>query len=155
MDLLDGRMINQKAKDGRFYTSDSESASKVDRNRGIEPEPVAIIGIGCRFPGGANSPETFWQLLVHGVDAITEMPPGRFDPNAFYDARPGTPGKIVTRQGGFLEHLDQFDPYFFGISPREATYMDPQQRLLLEVAWEAFEDAGVVQDKLTGRRYSS
>src|SRR5215510_2649099 len=113
-----------------------------------QPEPVAIIGIGCRFPGNVNDPEAFWQLLWKGTDAITEIPTDRFDVNAFYDPRPGTPGKIVTRQGGFLAHLDQFDPYFFGISPREATDMDPQQRLLLEVAWEAFEDAGVIPDRL-------
>ncbi|MGQ4806992.1 Mycocerosic acid synthase-like polyketide synthase [Candidatus Entotheonellaceae bacterium PAL068K] len=114
-------------------------------------EPIAIIGMGCRFPG-AESPEEFWQLLCHGVDAITEVPADRLDVDALYDPRPGTSGKIVARQGGFLQRLDQFDPAFFGISPREAAYMDPQQRLLLEVAWEAFEDAGVVPDRLAGRQ---
>lgn len=118
---------------------------------GREParEPIAIIGIGCRFPG-ARGHEAFWKLLRDGVDALTEIPPDRFDINAYHNPRPGTPGKIVTRQGGFLEEIDQFAPYFFGISPREATTMDPQQRLLLEVAWEALEDAGVVPGDLAG-----
>src|SRR5262249_22998672 len=115
-------------------------------------EPVAIIGIGCRFPGDANCPEDFWHLLQEDMDAITKIPVNRFDADVLYDPRPAIPGKVVTRQGGFLKHMDHFDPHFFGISPREATYMDPQQRLLLEVAWEAFESAGVVRDKLAGSR---
>jgi acyl transferase domain-containing protein len=115
-------------------------------------EPIAIIGIGCRFPGGANSPEAFWQLLTREVDAITEMPAGRFDIDSLYHPTPATPGKIVTRQGGFLEQIDQFDAAFFNISPREANCMDPQQRLLLEVVWEAFEDAGQLPAKLAGSR---
>lgn len=112
-------------------------------------EPVAIVGIGCRFPG-ANGPEEFWRLLREGRDAITEMPADRFDLEALYDPRPGTPGKICTRNGGFLEGVDRFDAAFFGISPREAARMDPQQRLLLEVAWEALEDGGQVPDSLAG-----
>jgi len=115
-------------------------------------EPIAIIGIGCRFPGDANCPEDVWHLLQDGTDAITEIPVNRFDVDALYDPRPAIPGKVVTRQGGFLKHMDHFDPHFFGISPREATYMDPQQRLLLEVAWEAFESAGVIRDRLAGSR---
>jgi myxalamid-type polyketide synthase MxaD len=115
-------------------------------------EPVAIIGIGCRFPGDANCPEDFWHLLQDGMDAITKIPVNRFDADVLYDPRPAIPGKVVTRQGGFLKCIDYFDPYFFNISPREATYMDPQQRLLLEVAWEAFESAGVIRDKLAGSR---
>jgi len=116
------------------------------------PEPIAIIGIGCRYPGGVNSPATFWQLLCQEVDAITDMPadPIRFDVEALYHPTPATPGKVITRKGGFLEHLDQFDANFFGISPREADRLDPQQRLLLEVAWEALEDAGLVPSKLAG-----
>ena len=105
-----------------------------------QAEPIAIIGIGCRFPG-ANDPLAFRQLLRDGVDAITEVPADRFDLNAFYDPDPQAPGKISTRWGGFLDQVDRFDPHFFGISPREAARMDPQQRLLLEVAWEALEDA--------------
>jgi len=118
-------------------------------NRETETEPIAIIGIGCRFPG-AKDPEAFWQLLRDGIDAISEVPVDRWDSNAFYDANAGVPGKMNTRWGGFLEHVDQFDPHFFGISPREAGRMDPQHRLLLEVAWEALEDAGQAPHRLAG-----
>ncbi|MCP6757197.1 MAG: type I polyketide synthase [Fischerella sp. CENA71] len=110
-------------------------------------EHVAVIGLGCRFPG-ANNPELFWQLLHNGVDAITEVPKDRWDIDAFYDAKPVTPGKMNTRWGGFLQQVDRFDPSFFGISPREAEQIDPQQRLLLEVAWEALENAAIVPEKL-------
>ena len=105
-------------------------------------EPIAIIGIGCRIPGGANSPEQFWQLLKEGRSAIREIPSDRWDVDAYYDPDPDGPGKIATRFGGFLEQVDRFEPQFFEISPREALTMDPQQRLLLEVAWEALENAG-------------
>jgi len=114
-------------------------------------EPIAIIGIGCRFPG-AKDPKAFWQLLRDGVDAITEIPTNRWDINELYDPNPENPGKINSRCGGFLEQVDRFDPHFFGISPREAVSMDPQQRLLLEVAWEALEDAGQVHERLSGTR---
>jgi acyl transferase domain-containing protein/acyl carrier protein len=107
--------------------------------------------MGCRFPG-ADGPEAFWTLLKDGVDAITEMPPDRFDLDAFYDPRPRTPGKVVSREGGFLSGLDRFDPAFFKISPREADFVDPQQRLLLEVSWEAFEDAGIPRERFAGSR---
>lgn len=116
-----------------------------------ETERIAVVGIGCRFPG-AKDPAAFWRLLHDGVDAISEVPADRWDINAFYDPNPGAPGKISTRWGGFLEQVDQFDPHFFGIAPREASRMDPQQRLLLEVAWEALEDAGQAPQKLAGSR---
>jgi acyl transferase domain-containing protein/acyl carrier protein len=112
-------------------------------------EPIAIIGIGCRFPG-AKDPDAFWQLLRNGVNAITEVPPDRWDINAFYDPDPAMPDKMNTRWGGFLDQVDQFDPQFFGIAPREAVSMDPKQRLLLEVSWEALEDAGRIPDHLAG-----
>lgn len=112
-------------------------------------EPIAIIGIGCRFPG-ANNPESFWQLLHDGVDAITEVPKERWDVDSLYNPEPAIPGKMNTRWGGFLEQVDRFDPSFFGISPREAERMDPQQRLVLEVAWESLENAGVVPSALSG-----
>ncbi len=114
-------------------------------------EPIAVIGLGCRFPGGANSPEAFWQLLVNGVDAITEVPRERWDSDALFDADPSAAGKVTTRWGGFLSDVDQFDAAFFGIAPREAAGMDPQQRLLLEVAWEAFEDAGQTIEQASGQ----
>jgi acyl transferase domain-containing protein len=113
-----------------------------------QKEPIAIIGIGCRFPGGADTPEKFWQLLIDEVDAITKIPDDRVDIAPHYDPSLALPDKIVTDQGGFLNKIDQFDSSFFGISPREADYMDPQQRLLLEVAWEALEDAGQQIDRL-------
>src|SRR5487761_1186249 len=115
-------------------------------------EPIAVIGIGCRFPGGADDPESFWKLLAEGRDAVREVPPDRWDADAYYDPNPDAPGKMWTRSGGFLDRVDGFDAAFFGISPREATYMDPQQRLLLEVCWEALENAGIAPDSLGGSR---
>ena len=114
-------------------------------------EDIAIIGMSCRFPG-ADSVEAFWDLLRGGVDAITEVPPSRWDVNAYYDPNPDAIGKMYCRYGGFLDQVDQFDPLFFGISPREAMRMDPQQRLLLEVSWEALEKAGQVPRELMNSR---
>jgi len=126
--------------------------SKLDAIERSRTEPIAIIGMGCRFPGGANSPEAFWRLLRDGMDAITEVPSDRWDVNVHYDPDPDAPGKMYTRYGAFLEEVDQFDAHFFGIAPREAVNMDPQQRLLLEVSWEALENAGQRPDRLTGSR---
>jgi acyl transferase domain-containing protein/acyl-CoA synthetase (AMP-forming)/AMP-acid ligase II len=125
------------------------AAPKMASQNQKENEAIAIIGIGCRFPG-ANGPEAFWQLLHDGVDAISEVPAFRWNADAFYDPNSNQPGKMNTRWGGFLEQVDQFDPHFFGISPREAESMDPQQRLLLEVSWEALEHAGKAPDNLAG-----
>ncbi|NEQ43507.1 MAG: type I polyketide synthase [Leptolyngbya sp. SIOISBB] len=113
---------------------------------------LAIVGIGCRFPGGVDSPESFWQLLSRQVDAISEIPANRWQADRFYSTDTETPGKMVTRWGGFLDQVDQFDAQFFRISPREATELDPQQRLLLEVSWEALEHAGIVPEQLRGSR---
>lgn len=110
-------------------------------------EPIAIIGVGCRFPG-ASTPEALWQLLDAGGNAVREVPPSRWDIGAYYDPEPGTPGKTYTRWGGFVDDVDRFDPHFFGIVPREAVSMDPQHRLLLEVSWEALEHAGQVPARL-------
>ncbi|PYL50027.1 MAG: beta-ketoacyl synthase [Verrucomicrobia bacterium] len=107
---------------------------------------IAIIGTGCRFPGGANDAESFWKLLIEGRDAVTDAPADRWNVERYYDPEPGIAGKTFAKRGGFLEQIDQFDPQFFGISPREAPYVDPQHRLLLETSWEAIEDAGVVLD---------
>ena len=113
-------------------------------------EPVAIVGIGCRYPGEVTGPESFWQLFDNAVDAITEMPRARWDVDSLYDPDPDALGKMTTRHGGFVSNIDQFDAAFFGISPREATSMDPQQRLLLETSWEALEQAGIVPEQLVG-----
>jgi acyl transferase domain-containing protein/aryl carrier-like protein len=115
------------------------------------PEPIAIVGIGCRFPGAENCRE-FWQLLKQGRDAIAPIPPSRWSAEAFYDADPTTPGKTYCREGGFLDHIDQFDPEFFGIAPREAKFIDPQQRVFLEVVWAALEDGGIPPKTLSGSK---
>src|SRR5580692_241775 len=112
--------------------------SAVERRRN---EPIAIVGMACRFPG-APDVASFWKLLEDGRDAVKEVPESRWRIDDFYDANPDAPGKMSTRWGGFLDEIDAFDAQFFGISPREAASMDPQQRLLLEVAWEALENAG-------------
>ena len=114
-------------------------------------EPIAIIGLGCRFPGGANSPDAFWQLLEQGVDAISPVPCDRWDADAYHDPNPEAAGKIVTPYGGFVDHLQEFDAAFFGIAPKEAVSLDPQQRLLMEVSWEAMEHAGVVPEQWADR----
>ncbi|HSK63450.1 MAG TPA: type I polyketide synthase, partial [Pyrinomonadaceae bacterium] len=113
-------------------------------------DPIAIVGIGCRFPGNINSADEFWQALVNGVDAVDEIPSARWDVDLYYDPVPATPGKMNTRWGGFINEIDKFDAAFFGISPREANSLDPQQRVLLEVSWEALENAGQATDKLSG-----
>ncbi len=112
-------------------------------------EPIAIIGMGCRFPG-AKDPAGFWRMLCAGKDAISAVPADRWDTDALHDPDPTAPGKINSKAGGFLDQIDQFDSEFFGIAPREADLMDPQQRLFLEVVWEALEDAAVVPAKLAG-----
>jgi acyl transferase domain-containing protein/NADPH:quinone reductase-like Zn-dependent oxidoreductase/NAD(P)-dependent dehydrogenase (short-subunit alcohol dehydrogenase family)/SAM-dependent methyltransferase/acyl carrier protein len=112
----------------------------------MHKEGIAIIGIGCRFPGGINDAESLWKLLVEGREAVSEVPPDRWNLDRFYDSEPGVAGKSIARRGGFIDGIDQFDPQFFGISPREAPYVDPQHRLLLETAWEAIEDASIVLD---------
>ena len=103
---------------------------------------VAIVGMGCRFPGRIASPQQFWGFLCNSGDAISEVPKDRWDVDALFSADPAAPGRTYARRGGFLTDIDQFDPEFFGISPREAAHIDPQQRLLLETAHEAIEDAG-------------
>ncbi|MZQ80587.1 SDR family NAD(P)-dependent oxidoreductase [Paenibacillus sp. 5J-6] len=113
-------------------------------------EPIAVIGIGCRFPGGVNSPETYWKLLTEGVDAISEVPSDRWDIETYYDPDRFKKGKTVSKWGGFLDKIDQFDVEFFGMSPREAVGLDPQQRLLLKASWEALEDGGQVLERLAG-----
>jgi acyl transferase domain-containing protein/acyl carrier protein/SAM-dependent methyltransferase len=118
---------------------------------GVWNEPIAVIGMACRFPGAAD-PAAFWGLLRTGRSAFREITPDRWDINAWYDSDATKPGKMNARRAGLLERIDQFDAEFFGVSPREATQMDPQQRLALELTWEALEDGGIRPDALRGSR---
>ncbi|MGE3805458.1 MAG: SDR family NAD(P)-dependent oxidoreductase, partial [Gemmataceae bacterium] len=114
-------------------------------------EPIAIVGLSCRFPGG-ESPDAFWQLLAQGREAVREIPADRWNLDAYFDPNPDVPGKMYVRRAAFLNRIDQFDPTCFGIAPREAVGLDPQQRLLLETAWEALEHAGLSAERLAGGR---
>lgn len=124
---------------------------KAIRGESKSSEPIAIVGLGCRF-AGAPSADAFWDLIRNRRVATGEVPSSRWDAEAFHDPTGQTPGKMANRWGGFVEDVDQFDPLFFGISPREAENMDPQQRLLLEVAWEALEQGAIAPDRLAGSR---
>jgi myxalamid-type polyketide synthase MxaE and MxaD len=131
------------------YLAGEGEATVATHSSAPSSEPIAIIGIGCRFPH-VNNAETFWRLLCDGVDLITEVPPDRWDRDTFYDANPNARGKMVSRYGAFIDQPDMFDAQFFGILPREAIHLDPRQRLALETAWEALEDAGIAPDSLAG-----
>src|SRR3569833_2398350 len=115
--------------------------------RGERQEPVAIVGMACRFPGGCETPQAFWRLLRDGRGAMSDVPADRWDIEHYYDPEPAAPGKMAVRRAGFIEQVDRFDAAFFGISPREAELLDPQQRLLLEVSWQALENAHLSPDR--------
>jgi acyl transferase domain-containing protein/acyl carrier protein len=136
----------------RALTAIDRLQSKLDAHERAAKEPIAIVGIGCRFPGGADTPERFWELLRDGRDATGEIPADRWDQPALYDPNPDAAGRIYTRRGAFLSDVGGFDPQFFGMSPREAERLDPQQRLLLEVTWEALENAGLVPERTAEAR---
>ncbi len=144
--------IDYQARLKQALAAMQKMRARLDSLEQSRSEPIAVIGIGCRFPGGVRGPEAYWQLLRNGVDAVSDVPPDRWDMERYYDADPTVPGKMYIRHGGFLDELDQFDPQFFGIAPREVNNMDPQQRLFLEVAWEALEHANLPPDKLAGSR---
>lgn len=133
----------------------TQSDKQVHKPKSFDPSiaPIAIAGMACRFPGGANDLGAFWELLRQGRDAVTEIPHDRWDAEAWFDPDPATPGKSYSRWGGFLQGVDirGFDASFFGLSPNEVKALDPQQRLLLELSWEAFEDAGHDPKSLRGR----
>jgi natural product biosynthesis luciferase-like monooxygenase protein len=126
--------------------------SRLEESEETRSEPIAVVGMGCRFPGGASDAARLWSVLHDGVDAVGPVPPDRWDSDALYDPDPDAPGKLYVRHGAFLDDIGHFDAEFFGISPLEASTMDPQQRLLLEVAWEALENAGLAADALRGSR---
>ncbi|NES41253.1 type I polyketide synthase, partial [Moorena sp. SIO2C4] len=134
----------------RAFRAVEDMKAKLEAIEYSTTEPIAIIGISCRFPGNANTPESFWQLLRKGQDAVGEIPPQRWDINELYDPDPDMPGKMYIRHAALIDSIDQFDPHFFSISPREANSLDPQQRFLLEVTWEALERAGINPQTLEG-----
>ncbi|WBB80640.1 SDR family NAD(P)-dependent oxidoreductase [Micromonospora sp. WMMD882] len=134
----------------RFLTGDAAPpTASTPRPTVRESEPIAVVGMACRFPGAPN-PDAYWQLLTQGVDAVTEVPADRWDLDDYFSPSPDAPGRMSTRWGGFLDQVDQFDAGFFGLAPREVVQMDPQQRLVLELAWEALEDAGIPPTALRG-----
>ena len=133
-------------------SSDGGPTKEGNQTRCIPPErePLALVGIGCRFPGGVRSAETFWKLMTERRSGVTEVPPDRWDSDRYYDPDPQSMERMVTKWGGFVDQLKSFDAAFWGLSPREAMRMDPQQRWLLEAAWEALEDAGIPPASLRG-----
>jgi acyl transferase domain-containing protein len=136
----------------RAYLAIEALQRQLDQYERARREPIAVIGIGCRFPGGVVDADSYWRVLSTGTDAVSPIPPDRWDVEEFYDSHPQRPGRTTARAGGFLDHIDRFDHEFFGISRDEALAMDPQQRLALEVVWEALEHAGHAPTALAGSR---
>ncbi|GFE68911.1 type I polyketide synthase [Chroococcus sp. FPU101] len=147
---LNSNPIEEVSNVKRAIAAIQQLQAKIERLEQNLHEPIAIIGMGCRFPGGVSDPETFWQLLEKSGDAITDIPSDRWDSQTYYDSNQASLGKMYVRQGGFLSNLQDFDAQFFRIAPREAMSLDPQQRLLLEVSWEALESSGIAPENLNG-----
>ncbi|MFE9352921.1 SDR family NAD(P)-dependent oxidoreductase [Streptomyces olivaceoviridis] len=146
------RALAEHVRDTLFGTGPRHTPAVATRTA-ADDDPIAIVGMSCRYPGGVRSPEDLWRLVADGVDAVGDFPADRgWDTEALYDPEPGTPGRTYTRQGAFLYDAAEFDAGFFGIGPREATAMDPQQRLLLEVSWEALERSAIDPHRLRGSR---
>lgn len=145
---LNSNPIEEVSNVKRAIAAIQQLQAKIERLERNLHEPIAIIGMGCRFPGGVSDPETLWQLLEKGGDPITDIPSDRWDSQTYYDSNQASPGKMYVRQGGFLSNLQDFDAQFFRIAPREAMSLDPQQRLLLEVSWEALESSGIAPENL-------
>ena len=144
MSDLQQRLANLSATKLAFLSQKIEGQINL-----LKAEPIAVISVACRFPGGSNSPEAYWQMLEQGREGIKEVPKERWDIDKYYDPEPLKSGKMQGREAAFLDSVDQFDPQFFGITPREVLNLDPQQRLLLEVAWEALERGNQAPEKLT------
>lgn len=144
---LEGNENTDALKRALFALKDMRA--RLDAVERAKVEPIAIIGMGCHFPG-ANDPETYWKILSEEIDVIREVPAERWNIDDYYDSDPNAPGKMYVRKSGFIDNVDKFEPQFFGISPREVASMDPQQRILLEVTWEALEHAGILPASLAG-----
>jgi len=132
------------------YRKIEELRARLAAGESRRNEPVAVVGMACRFPGGVVDPDSYWRLLSSGADGVTEIPPDRWNIDDYYDPDPDAPGKMYVRRGGFIDNVRGFDPLFFHVSPQEASSMDPQQRVLLETTWEALENAGLAPDQLSG-----
>jgi len=151
---INPKQNNDKSSLKRALIAVKDMRARLEAAEYSAKEPIAIVGMACRFPGLGQHLEDYWHLLHNGIDAIGKIPPNRWDVNAYYDSKSETPGKMYTREGGFIDPIDQFDAAFFNITPREAVSVDPQQRLLMEVGWEALEHAGIaptiLRNSLTG-----
>src|SRR5271166_1480560 len=134
----------------RILAALEEAVSRLNEVERARHEPIAILGIACRFPGKANDLEAYWQLLLARGDAVGRVPANRWHPDEYYDPEFAKPGRLYARDAAFLDRIEEFDAEFFGISAREALSLDPQQRLLLEVTWEALENAGIRPSTLAG-----
>ncbi|MBI5785600.1 MAG: SDR family NAD(P)-dependent oxidoreductase [Rhodocyclales bacterium] len=147
-DVKDGATADRRSLLQNALAAIERLQDKLDAVERARHEPIAVVGMACRVPGGAEDPDAFWQLLAEGRDVVGEVPPDRWDVDAYYDPDPGKLGKTHIKAGGFLSNIDHFEPSFFGMSPREAAGVDPQQRLLLEASWHALEDACIAAGQL-------